>query len=82
MKDLNDLRNLTIYEIFENALGKEKAQKFFDMINEGIKEGKSGEDLKKYIYTILCKLSVTEIEIFEISEILLHLIPRQVQPTQ
>jgi hypothetical protein len=59
-------------------LGEEKAQEFFEMIIAGIKEGKSGEDLKKYIYTILCKLSITEIQIFELSDILLkHVNPKQ-----
>ena len=78
MKDLNDLRNLTIYEIFKNLLGEEKAQEFFEMIIAGVKEGKSGEDLKKYIYSILCKLSITEIQIFELSDILLkHVNPKQ-----
>jgi hypothetical protein len=81
MKDLKDLGKLTIYEIFENAMGKEKADQFFKEIGTGIK-GKKGAALKKYIYSVLCKLQVTNIEIFEISEILIHLIPKQVQPSQ
>jgi hypothetical protein len=61
-------------------LGKEKAQEFFEMISEAIESGRSGDDLKKSIYSVLCKLSVTEIEIFEISNFLVQVITKQVSP--
>jgi hypothetical protein len=76
MKDLNYLRNLTIYQIFKKALGEAKAQEFFEMFNKAIEEEKNGDELKKRIYSILCKFSVTDIEIFELTNILL----KQVSP--
>ena len=70
MKDLKDLGNLTIREIFENALGEDKAEEFFELLNQAINDGLRGDELKDYIYKILCKLSVTEINVFQVSSML------------
>ena len=76
MKDLIDLRNLTIYQIFEKALGETKAQEFFEMLNKAIEAGEEVDKLEKRIYSMLCEFSVTDIDIFELSNILL----KQVSP--
>jgi len=76
MKDLNDLRNSDNLRDFESVLGKKKRRNFFEMISEAIESGRSGDDLKKSIYSVLCKLSVTEIEIFEISNFLVQVITK------
>jgi hypothetical protein len=72
MKDLHDFENLTIKEILVAYLGEEKANELLKVIQQGIIDGKTGEELKKLIYQTLCKLSVTKIEIYQI----LHIIPQ------
>lgn len=79
MKNLHDLENLTIKEILVAYLGEEKAEVLLKAIWQGIHEGLKGDELNKLIYETLCKLSVTQIEIYEI----LHVIPKiepQVNP--
>jgi hypothetical protein len=69
MEKLN-LRNLTIYEIFVKALGPDKADEFFNLLQEAIKNGKKGDDLKDYIYKLLCKLSVSDDDVYQLTFIL------------
>jgi hypothetical protein len=76
MKDLNDLRDLTIYEIFVRALGKDKADEFFELLQQAIKEGKKGDDLKEFIYKLLCKLSVSDNDVYQLS----YILQKQVSP--
>jgi hypothetical protein len=79
MKDLHDFENLTIKEILVSYLGEEKANVLLKAIWQGIHDGLKGVALNKLIYETLCKLSVTDIEVYEI----LHVIPKiepQVNP--
>ena len=79
MKDLHDFENLTIKEILVAYLGEEKAEVLLKVIWQGIHDGLQGDELNKLIHETLCKLSVTQIEVYEI----LHIIPKieqQVNP--
>jgi hypothetical protein len=70
MENLNDLRSLTIYEIFEKILGPKKAMEFFRLLNEAIRKGMNEKELKEYIFSILCKLDVSDIDIYNLSYIM------------
>jgi hypothetical protein len=79
MKDLHDFENLTIKEILVVYLGEEKAEVLLKTISQGIHDGLQGDKLNKLIYETLCKLSVTQIEVYQT----LHVIPKiepQVNP--
>jgi hypothetical protein len=77
MKDSHDFENLTIKEIFERSFGREEAKMLLEMIESAIEEGKTGDELKEYIFEKLCKMSVKKkVEIFEISSA----VTRQINP--
>jgi hypothetical protein len=77
MKDSHDFENLTIKEIFERSFGSEEAKMLIEMIESAIEKGKTGDELKEYIFEKLCKMSVKKkAEIFEISSA----VTRQINP--
>jgi len=74
MENNNDLGSLSIREILEKILGPDKANELLQQIQRGFDEGLRGEDLKKHIFDVLCQLSVDEIDIYYISNLMLKMV--------
>jgi hypothetical protein len=80
MEDLHDFENLTIREIFKNALGEVKADELLSRIKKGIEEGKRGDDLKVYIYRIVCELDIIRPDICDFLQIIPQIVPKHISP--
>jgi len=76
MNHEHNFENLTIKEIFEKILGREVAAELLRRINDGINKGLKGDDLKEYIYRVLCELSITNVEAIEMAHSLPQIITR------
>jgi len=74
MENNNDLGSLSIREILEKTLGTDKANELLQLIQKGFDEGKRGEDLKKHIFDVLCQLSVDDIDIYYMSNMMLKMV--------
>lgn len=66
MKDIKNLGNLTLFQMLESALGRTEAEKILEAVQNAIDSGARDEELKKLIYQILCKYSVTNIEVYHV----------------
>lgn len=64
MEESKDLGKLTIYEIFESTLGKQKANEILGKIQDGIDKGLRGEELEAHIYSILCDARLGDYKIY------------------
>lgn len=64
-----DLGKLTLHDILESIL-KEKTDEVLLKIQDAIKAGKQGEELKAVIYHALCEANVTDVGIFAICDTL------------